>query len=97
MDYQMKALALNTLSPLTIHIRGIDDWYTTFHVEIKKGGVLEGCCGNGKGPQQSIEDLWQKCVDGLQPGEYLVIDAYGPNRKAYKWNSFLWSPITEIK
>jgi hypothetical protein len=72
----------------------LESWYVYQSVEIKKGGVLCSVSGNGNTPEEAIEDHWRKLTE-LKMGEYVIVCAGTPNRKAVKWNGFMWKPVAE--
>ena len=97
MDYQEKAAALNALADIAIKIRAPNDWYVSQSVEIKDGGVLVGKYGNGSTPKEAVENHWLELVDKLPPDKYLVIHANGDNRRAVRWNGYMWADVIEKK
>lgn len=74
--------------------RDIEPWYTHQPVEIKGKGILRSVSGNGETPEEAINDHWRQVTE-LPVGEYIVVCAGTPNRKAVKWNGFMWKPIAE--
>jgi hypothetical protein len=69
-------------------------WYITQSVDVKKGSILHGRYGNGETPEEAIEDHWNRLTE-LEEDEYLVIHAGAMNRKAVKWNGFMWKEVKE--
>jgi len=95
-DYQIKAAKLNALSEIEIKMRGVDDWYVHQSVEVKKGGFLKSAYGNGATPEEAINSHWKHLVEDLPSDEYLVTNAYDDgNRKAVRWNGFMWEEVRE--
>lgn len=95
MNTQQKAEALNALAEISVMIRKANDWYVSQSVEVKNGNILEGEYGNGTTPDEAIENHWLKLVDDLPANKYLVLGAYGENRKAVKWNGYRWEDYPE--
>jgi hypothetical protein len=90
-DWQQKAAALNLLSPIEILMRGVNDWYVSQRVEIKEKSILRSVCGNGDTPEKAISDHWDQATKNLGPDEYLVINVGSDNRRAIRWNGFMWA------
>ena len=95
LNWQQKAAALNALSPIKILMRGYRDWYVSQSVEVKGESVLTGAFGNGETPEIAIENHWEQLVDDLTPSQYLVVNAYQPDRQAVLWNGFMWADKRE--
>jgi hypothetical protein len=70
------------------------DWYVEQRVEVRKGSVLEGRYGNGPDPEAAVLEHWQELTE-LGADEYLVARAYGDDRKAVRWNGFMWDHVQE--
>jgi hypothetical protein len=101
MDWQQKAEALAALGELSIKFRerewrigASEPWYVQQRVEIKDGGTLCGAYGNGRTPQDAIEDHWRCLVEQLGD-RYLVVNAGGEDRRAVRWNGFMWAAVRE--
>lgn len=99
LDWQQKAAALAALAELSIKCRKAGDWYVSQNVEIKDNSVLRGEYGNGSTPQEAIEDHWQRLVTNLEKSPlYLVARAGGgEDRRAVRWNGFMWQDVPEPK
>jgi len=101
-DYEKIMEALNALSgsagclDVAVRMRKPGDWYVDQNVEVKDMDCLEGRYGNGETPYGAILDHWNKLTN-LAPHEYLVVNAMRSNRKAYRWNGFMWAEVDEKK
>ncbi len=96
MDWQQKAAALDALAEIEIKIRKPGDWYVSQRVEIKNDCFLEGAYGNGDTPMAAIEDHWNRLVTDIECRPlYLVARAGHPNRRAVRWNGFMWQDVPE--
>lgn len=93
MNYEQKLQALNAIGECKILMRSPGNWYVSQSTEVKNNGMLEGRYGNGATPERAIEDHWESLTT-LAPHEYIVIHA-GGNRKAVKWNGFMWEDVKE--
>jgi hypothetical protein len=99
MNYEQKFQAMVSLIPFSgsaaIHMRKPGDWYFSLPgVEIKQGGCLLSAHGNGTTPEAAVNDLWQQYTT-IPKEQYLVINSYGENRRAIKWNGFMWEDVHE--
>lgn len=95
MDWQEKARALESLSEIALKIDDNGRWYVSQNVEIKDGSILASVCGRGETPEDAINDHWNNTTTGLPRDRYLVLNAYRPNRKAVRWNGFMWNEVKE--
>jgi hypothetical protein len=106
MDWQRKAAALNALAEIKISIRTPGDWYVLQSVNIREKNVMVGVCGNGKTPEEAIEDHWRQAVDDIIEDHwrqavddigdhYLVAREGGHPRRAVRWNGFMWEDVPE--
>ena len=78
-----------------LHMREPGNWYMSLpSVEIKHKSTLEGVGHSGPTPEAAVRNTWT-AVTNLEPDTYLVINAYRVNRRAVKWNGFMWEDITE--
>lgn len=90
------AAALDALAEIEVKIRKPGDWYVSQNVEIKDGSMLRSVCGSGSTPQEAIENHWHDVTDDLGP-RYLVVHACGNDRRAVRWNGFMWAEVREPK
>lgn len=102
MEWQQKAAALAALCELRIKFRpaewrigGPEPWYVEQQIEVKDGSILCGTYGNGFTPEEAILDHWQKLVTDLPRDQYLVVRAYRDERRAVRWNGFMWEDVPE--
>lgn len=94
MDYEQKLYALNSLGECKILMRKPGDWYVSQSTEVKNNGMLEGRYGNGCTPQEAIVNHWERLTE-LAEHEYIIIHAGREDRKAVKWNGFMWEAVKE--
>ena len=64
-------------------------------IEIKDGSILGGVGGTGKSFDEAVEACWEELTD-LKPGAYIVRNASGDKRRAFKWNGFMWDDVYEV-
>ena len=73
----------------------ITRWYIDQHVEVKSGCILHTVSGNGNTIEEAIEDHWKQLTN-IKEHEYIVVKAYSPSeRKAVRWNKYIWAPVKE--
>ena len=96
LTWEEKLHACQALSECAIRMRKPGDWYVDTYVEVRDGPILHGIYGNGGGPIAAIENHWD-CMTNLQPGQYLVAHAGRDNRRAVRWNGFMWAAVDEEK
>lgn len=63
-------------------------------VEKKTGSILTGVTGFGKSPKEAVDSLWANVTEVKRP-DYLVIAAYGKDRKAVRWTGIAFQPVDE--
>ena len=98
MDWQQKALALQLLVGwlnFSIKMRGVKNWYVqTKGLERKEKSILSSGCTSGITPQDAVEQCCEWATDSKY---YLVLNAHATDRRAVKWNGFMWEDVTEEK
>lgn len=94
MNWEQKLYALNALAEAKLLMRKPGDWYVSQSAEIKNGAVLEGSYGNVASPEEAVEDHWET-LTRLAPGQYIVVRAFRDDRKAVRWNGFMWEAVIE--
>jgi hypothetical protein len=95
MTWEQKFVALNMLAKCSLEMRKPSDWFVGQAIEKKVGDMLEAVFGEGTNPAGAVLDHWLR-VTNLKEGEYLVINSMDKeNRKAYKWNGFMWEQVDE--
>ncbi len=94
MTWEQKLQACQALCEHTLRMRKPGDWYVDGSVDVKRRSCLEARFGNGRTPEEAVEDHWKQLTE-LEPGQYLVIKAYGEDRQAVEWNGFMWTTVRE--
>lgn len=91
MTWEEKLAALKALTPTHLEMRKPGDWYVAAcSRETKVPGhcMLSGTYGNGKTPQEAVEDDWAQIT---APGHDVIIDAMDPAvRRKARWNGSMW-------
>ena len=71
------------------------DFYCSLRgIEIKEGSILCGVGASGTSFDEAVETCWKRLTD-LKPGAYIVRNASGDKRRAFKWNGFMWDDVYE--
>jgi hypothetical protein len=90
LTWQEKFAAIKALAPASLELRRPDDWYVLQSgVEVARGGMLEGCFGNGMTPEYAVEQHFKKLTK-LSIGEAVVTNAMTSERREVRWNGFMW-------
>lgn len=95
MTWEQKLQALCAFAECHLIMRKPGDWYVSQSVEVKDNGVLIGSFGNGADPEEAVLDHWDTLTEKLAPHQYLVTRAMSGNRKAVRWNGFMWESVNE--
>lgn len=96
MNWEQKMEAIKSLAGMDtcIKMRRPGDWYVLDRVDIKDGRFIRGGTGNGRTPEEAVNDRWFQLTE-LSRDQYLVVHAFGDDRKAVRWNGFMWTTVTE--
>lgn len=87
MTWEEKLTAIQALGCDTcLKMRAPGNWYVSVKGrEFKEGSMLSGGYGNGRTPEEAVEDDWEQCSVAL-----VVINAYSDTRRTVRWNGFMW-------
>lgn len=92
MNWEEKFEAIRSLADgACLKMREPGDWYVCGSgVEVSEGAMLAGRYGNGKTPQEAVEDHWRQWTEGAP---LLVKDAYSAHneRTEWRWNGYRWA------
>ena len=88
MNWEQKLAALQAFADTSICMRKPGDWYVHMRAELKGDGVLSSASGNGRTPEEAVEDHWRKVT---APGAVIVRDAMNAARREVRWNGFMWA------
>jgi hypothetical protein len=69
------------------------DWYVDARMEIKDGSVLVGAFGNGRTPQEAVDDHWAQYAFLPADKGPIVLNAMGESRRHVRWNGFMWQDV----
>ena len=94
MTWEQKFQALQSIADICLHMRKPGDWYVSMKAEIHEAFFLVSSYGKGTTPQEAIEDHWRK-FSNLPYDNYVVVKAGTPERKALRWNNFMWQTVEE--
>jgi hypothetical protein len=93
MNWEQKFEALNAIAECAIKMRKPGDWYIHQNADVKDGSVLIGVYGNGKTPQEAVEDHWRVLVEPATSFKPIVVIRHlddRTDRKHYTWNGYRW-------
>lgn len=93
-NQQFKALkALADDAYLSMDLDG--SWFVNLpHVEIKHGSILSGFGEHKETPEGAIASCFAE-LTRLPIDQYVVIDSMSKDRKAFRWNDFMWEQVKE--
>lgn len=95
LHYAEMMAALNAIGRCGVYMRARDDWYVhQAGVEIGGNGLLSSVSVSGATPINAIEKYWAKLTN-LDPGLHVVIGAMREDRRAVRWNGFMWDDVKE--
>jgi hypothetical protein len=92
---KFKIIRALTSGETSLLMRDDGSWYLhQSGVERKEGGCLSGGCDSGRSPEEATEQHWKWITD---PKYYIVIGAMSEQRRAVRWNGFMWEDVVEEK
>jgi hypothetical protein len=90
LTWEQKLAALQCLADTSLRMRKPGDWFVNANDRFVCGNALQtGSFGNGKSPQEAVEDDWEKMTE-LSSGRYVQVR----DGKRYRWNGFMWLDVT---
>lgn len=96
LSWQQKAKAIQVLTGwpnFSLKMRDIGSWYVEHRfIERKEDGVLSSGCQNEPTPAEAVDSCWEWMTD---PKYYLIVRAQFVERRAVKWNGFMWEDVSE--
>jgi hypothetical protein len=97
--WEEKFAAIQALArEASLKMRKPGDWYVeAVGVEISEGCLLVGSYGNGRTPQEAVEDHWIKWTQLTGKQTHLVKNAMRDDRQTYRWNGYMWAEVHEPK
>lgn len=98
MTWEEKFAAMKALVgdfSIRLAMRAPGDWYVDCRGrEIGGDGLLASLSGDGRTPQEAVEDDWRKNVEELPADRYLVLRAMHSDRRHVRWNGFMWIEVS---
>lgn len=89
MNWEMKLAALKAFAPHHLEMRKPGDWWVSTNVEIAGRGMLEGVFGNGRTPEDAVNDHWKQLVTDLPADQYLR-GGMSEHTVYARWNGYMW-------
>lgn len=89
MTWEEKLAALQSLTETSLRMRKPGDWYVDAYGlrEIGGNGILDSAYGNGKTPQEAVENDWLK-MTSLASDLYIRVKG-----KNYRWMGYMWRQV----
>lgn len=99
MSWEEKLQALKELDPETcLCMRSPGNWYVSVKVrEIGGDGLLRSSSGEGKTPEEAVNEDWRLMVEELPEGMYIVLNAYKVNRSQFRWGGSEWQSASVVE
>jgi hypothetical protein len=99
MTYEEKLQALQALGECSLKMRRPGDWYVAQPQKgVHSGGILRSPYGNGRTPEEAVENHWFALTSEVAPDEYVVLHpGDSVRRRAVRWNGFMWADVDENK
>lgn len=96
MTWEQKVQACQALGEFSLKMRHPGDWYVNqSRVEVSDGHILSGGCVSGaKTPEEAVDKHWD-WLTALGSDERIVVNADNLDRRAYRWNGFMWAEQPE--
>ena len=92
MTWEQKLEALMSLTETTLVMREPGDWYVEAPGRhIGGDGMLYGKYGNGRTPQEAVENDWEIYSEVKYP-MYVVIENH-KGRNHYVWTGYMWKKV----
>jgi hypothetical protein len=96
MTWEQKLAALQALCDTSLRMRKPGDWYVSATGRgIGGDGLSRGAYGNGKTPQEAVEDDWRQIVEHLPSDRYVIARSYSIEKRV-RWNGFMWSEVASL-
>lgn len=95
LTWKQKAFAIQSLvgwGKFALKLRDDSSWYTQHGIERVEKSVLSSGCESGETPEDAINQLWSWATD---LNYHLVVGAFTSERKAVRWNGFMWENVKE--
>lgn len=90
MTWEQKLAALQSLTDTSLRMRKPGDWYVS---AVGRGiggdGFLTGTYGNGKTPQEAVDDDWNQLTQFLPSDRYILVERAGKRRQV-RWTGYMW-------
>lgn len=93
MTWEQKFAALQSIADTSLRMRKPGDWYVSATGRgIAGDGFVLGAYGNGKTPEEAIEDDFRQLAEFLPSDRYVVVER-GGERRQFRWTGFMWADV----
>lgn len=103
MNWEQKLNAMIALcgwSAVSLKMREPGNWYVeVIGRNIGGGGFLRGEYGEGRTPQEAVEDDWRRLVDELPEDRVIVVSRRSTEEteRRVRWNGYMWADVPREK
>lgn len=98
MTWEEKLAACQALCKTELHMRKPGDWYVGWRAEAvrtDKPGMLVGVYGEGKTPEEAVENHWREVVTSPKTDRLVVLPYGAPGRRRdVRWNGGWWVDVS---
>lgn len=100
LTWEQKLAAIQALLgsyEVCLRMRQPGNWYVDTkgrEITSDDSGILSSEYGNGRSPQEAVENDWRKCVDELPAHQYIVLNAGVKGRRHVRWNGYMWADVS---
>lgn len=92
MTWEQKLAALDAIAETSLRMRKPGDWYVEARGRYVVGNGIEVArYGNGKTPQEAVENDWLQLVEGLPSDRHIRIRG----GKEVRWNGYMWTEASK--
>jgi hypothetical protein len=93
MTWEQKFEAINALSDTSLRMRSPGDWYIDCRGrEVGGDGFLTGMYGNGRTPEEAVNDDFEKMTTVEYPKYIRIGDGNGGHIHV-RWTGFMWRTV----
>lgn len=90
MTWEQKLSALQAIAECYLRMRKPGDWYVSHKVSIGGDGFLRTEYGNGKTPEEAVNNHWDTYAVNLPIDRCVVARVNSEDEKRVRWNGFMW-------
>lgn len=94
MNYKEKLGIMREICTVTLEENEDGSWSCNPRAEIKDNAILAGLFARKPTAAKAVGAVWDRMTN-VSEGQYIVVNAYRPNRAAYQWSGKHWRIVHE--